>query len=83
MCSYPVRTSGYSAATASKARCHRSPAKVSTLVLCTRVRCWAGRLRARSNAYRTQRSTPIRVFTDPWVAISKGVSLRRNPPSPA
>ena len=32
-------TSGYSAATSLNVRCHRSPAKVSTLVLCTSVRC--------------------------------------------
>ena len=35
-------TSGYSAATSSNVRCHRSPAKVSTLVLCTSVRCLRG-----------------------------------------
>ena len=39
--------------------------------------------RARSNAKRTHRSTPKRVLTDPWVATSWGVPLRRNPPSPA
>ena len=32
-------TSGYSAATSLKVRSHRSPAKVSTFVLCTSVRC--------------------------------------------
>ena len=38
-----MATSGYSAATSSKVRCHRSPANVSTLVLCTSVRCLRGR----------------------------------------
>ena len=38
---------------------------------------------ASSKAKRTQRSTPMRVFTEPWVATSCGVPLRRNPPSPA
>ena len=41
------------------------------------------RLRASSNAKRTQRSTPMRVFTEPCVAISCGVPWRRKPPSPA
>ncbi|SLI27387.1 Uncharacterised protein [Mycobacteroides abscessus subsp. abscessus] len=32
-------TSGNSAPTSSTVRCHSDPAKVSTLVLCTSVRC--------------------------------------------
>ena len=34
-----VVTSGNSPATSSTVRCHSEPAKVSTLFLCTRVRC--------------------------------------------
>ena len=76
-------TPGYSAATSFAARCQRSPAKVRTFVLWTRVSCCRGRPAASSKAKRRQRSTPIRVFTDPWVATSYGVPFRRKPPSPA
>ena len=41
------------------------------------------RLRRGRSAKRMHRSTPNRVFTDPWVATSSGVPWRRNPPSPA
>ena len=56
---------------------------MSTFVLWTSVSLCAGRLCASSNANRTHRSAPIRVLTDPCVATSYGVPLRRNPPSPA
>ena len=51
--------------------------------MCTSVRRRPGRCEASSKANRTQRSTPMRVFTEPWVATSCGVPRRRNPPSPA
>src|SRR5258708_2933831 len=70
------------AATSSAVRRHRSPACVSTLVLCTRVS--RPRRRAASPAaYRTQRSTPARVFRDSSVALSNAVPRCTVPPAPA
>ncbi len=72
----------YSAPTAATVRCQSAPALTSTLLLCTSVRCFRGRRSARSNAYRTTRSTPCAVFSDTSVAISWGVPTRIAPPLP-
>ena len=66
------------------ARSQRSKAYVSTLVLPQSVSVFFFfRARQYSKAYRRQRSTPMRVLIEVWIATSCGVPLRRNPPVPA
>ena len=69
-------------ASESTVRCQRSPANVSTLVLCTSVSFFLGRAMACSNAYRATRSTPNLVLRLSWVASSSGVPRRMKPPAP-
>ena len=73
--------SGYSAATMSNVRCQRSPAKVSTLVLCTSVTCCA----TGSGELERVADAPL----DPDAGVDAalggdlvGVPLRSTPPSP-
>ena len=45
------------------------------------VRCFAGRVRASSNAKRMMRSTPLRENTDSWNTISRSVPSYMRPPT--
>ena len=71
---------GYSAATALKTRCQRSWAWMRTLdlsAMVTRLRPVAS---AKAKAWRTMRSTPLRVLTSTSVATSSAVSFLKLPP---
>ena len=50
------------------------------LDLVAEVRCFFGRDRASSNAYRRIRSTPLRVKTVSWITISFSVPSKARPP---
>ena len=70
----------YSEATARNTRCQRSWAWMRTFdlsAITTRVR---PRARANSKAWRTMRSTPLRVLRSISVATSSGVSFLKLPP---
>jgi len=45
------------------------------------VRCFFGRERASSKAYRRIRSTPLRVNTDSWITVSFSVPSNIRPPT--
>ena len=66
-----------------KALSQRSWAYVRTLVLPHSVSFLSlSRSAQTSKANLMQRSTPLRVFTDSWMATSSGVPFRVKPPEP-
>ena len=72
--------SPYSARTSSYVRRQRAPAAGRALALSTIVTRRLPSARAYSKAARTRRSTPLRVFTSSWIAISSGVPFLKCPP---
>ena len=50
------------------------------LLLVAEVRCFLGRLCARSKAYLRIRSTPVRVMTVSWMTVSRSVPSKILPP---
>ena len=69
--------------TAAKTLCQMSCACRSAFDLSDIVTFFRPAARACSNAARTMRSTPLRVFTSSWIPISSAVPFLKIPPTPA
>ena len=81
MWNWSVRMSGYCAAIARKRSSQYGIVIAMPFDLVAEVTCFAGRVRASSNANRRMRSTPLRENTDSWNTISRSVPSNIRPPT--
>ncbi len=81
MWNWSMRTSGYFCEIALTRSSQKGIVIDMPLDLVAEVRCFFGRFCARSKANLTTRSTPWRVITVSWMAISRAVPPNRRPPA--